>query len=778
MKKLTTLFLILTFFYVSAQDKYTISGYVQDKETGEKLISASVFEPNLMLGAITNNYGFYSLSLPKGKRTIAFSYMGYKTITMEINLTKDTIIKFETETDNLLDEVVIEETRIEDNVEKTQMSTFDLPVQDLKTLPVLLGEVDIMKTIQLLPGVQSGNEGTGGLYVRGGGPDQNLILLDGVPVYNASHLFGFFSVFNADAIQSISLIKGGFPARYSGRLSSVLDIRMKEGNSKHITGEVSIGLISAKATIEGPIIKDKTSFIISGRRTYIDALIAPAIRLQSKGNAAGGYYFYDLNAKINHKFSDKSHLYLSSYLGNDKFYFKNSYTINGDENEENGSIRWGNITNALRWNYLVNNKLFSNITLTYSQYNFTTGMEEKFNSKDDYYNYKFEYISGINDFSGKIDFDYSPNPKNNIKFGISEIYHTFNPGVNVYNVNTAGSSNLDTTFGNNKLYAHEYSIFVEDDIKLTNKLKANVGLNFSGFILKNKNYSNFEPRIAVRYLINRKLSIKASYAKMSQYIHLLANSTVGLPTDLWVPTTEVLKPEISNQVALGSVYKLKQKFEFSIEGFYKTMDNLLEYKEGASFFSVNNDWQQKVTQGKGWSYGAEFLIRKQKGKTTGWIGYTLSWTNRQFEEISFGKVFPYKYDRRHDIGIAVTHKFNKHVDLGVTWVYGTGNAVTLAFEKYAQFSYDNFNYQFNNDVEYIESRNNYRMASYHRLDIGVNLHKVKKHGVRTWSFGVYNVYSRQNPFFLYFSQESGSTELYQVSLFPIIPSFRYSFKFN
>jgi len=776
MKLLTTISLIFLFFFLSAQEKYTISGYIKDQQTGENLISASVFEPDLMLGTISNNYGFYSITLPKGKRKLTFSYLGYKTITIDVDLHKDTVITFEAELGNLLEEVVVEATITENNIERTQMSTIEIPMKDVKTLPVLLGEVDIMKTIQLMPGVQSGSEGTGGLYVRGGGPDQNLILLDGVPVYNASHLFGFFSVFNADAIQSMSLIKGGFPARYSGRLSSVLDIRMKEGNIKKITGEVSIGLISSKATIEGPIIKDKTSFILSARRTYLDVLAMPFIMAINNGTSAG-YFFYDINAKINHRFSDKSRIYLSSYLGNDKFYYNNKYSFSETAYEEKGKIRWGNITNALRWNYLVNNKLFSNITLTYSRYNFTTGFESSSKSNSQSYSDMFEYKSGIDDVSGRVDFDYTPNPNNNIKFGVSEIYHTFNPGINVFEYKETGSDNLDTSFGNKQLYSHEYSVFVEDDVKLTKKLKANVGLNFSGFLVKNKNYTNLEPRASLRYLLKENISVKASYARMSQYIHLLSNSTIGLPTDLWVPTTKKLKPEVSDQVALGGIYKLNKKFEFSIEGFYKTMSNLLEYKEGASFFSINDDWQNKVIQGKGWSYGMEFLVRKERGKTTGWIGYTLSWTNRQFDGISFGEVFPYKYDRRHDIGIAITHHFNEDIDMGLTWVFGTGNAVTLATEKY-EGMHQNKDFFSNSYVQYIETRNNYRMPNYHRLDLGVNFHKKMKHGVRTWSFGLYNAYSRQNPFFLYFSKESGSTQLYQISLFPVIPSFRYNFKFN
>ncbi len=794
MRNLFLLVLIFIAFTVFSQNKtklkkYTISGYIYDAASGEALISASVYDKKSMKGTITNNYGFYSLTLPEGDVELTFSFVGYKSETKKIKLTNNLSINFNGETNNLLEEVNIIDKREENIVNSTQMSVNKLPVSEIKKLPVLLGEVDIIKTIQLLPGVQSGSEGSSGLYVRGGGPDQNLILLDGVPVYNVNHLFGFFSVFNADAISSVTLVKGGYPARYGGRLSSVLDIRMKEGNTKKIKGEGSIGLIASKLTVEGPIIKDKTSFIVSGRRTYIDILSMPIQKSIPDNTSTGGYYFYDLTAKINHKFSDKSRLFLSTYMGNDKAYAKDKEKyIDNDityEDKTKFALQWGNITSALRWNYKLNNKLFSNTTLTYSKYKFDIGQEytetqtQNGNSTESFS--RFNYNSGIDDVTGKIDFDYYPNPSNNIKFGLGDIYHTFNPGINVYNVTTNDTSNIDTTFGNNPIYAYELFVYAEDDIRIFARLKANIGLRYSGFSVKNKYYDAFEPRIALRFLVNEDISVKASFTQMKQYILLLTNSTIGLPTDLWLPVTDKIKPMDATQYALGTAYKLNSKIDITLEGFYKEMNNLIEYKEGASFFDNTTDWQDKLEEGKGWAYGGELLIEKKKGKTTGWIGYTLSWSLRQFENISFGNVFPYRYDRRHDISIVIMHKFNDKIDVGVTWVYGTGNAVTLAVEKYPSFFDVNSGLsvdQYYSEIEHYDNRNGYRMPAYHRLDIGVNFNKDTKWGHRTWSVGVYNVYNRKNPFYLAFGYDNNNHRvLKQYSLFPIIPSIRYSFKF-
>ncbi|MBE9466772.1 MAG: TonB-dependent receptor [Bacteroidetes bacterium] len=772
-----TLFLCLVFGKIFSQT-YTISGTIEDAKTGEKLLGANAYDELTYKGTASNYYGFYSLTLPKGKIKFTISYIGYQSIQKEFFLNSDTVINL-----SLNPTIELKEVLVLDNaktqVKSTRMSVAEIPIQTIKSLPVLMGEVDIIKSIQLLPGVQSGGEGMSGLYVRGGGPDQNLILLDGVPVYNANHLFGFFSVFNADAVQSLSLVKGAFPARYGGRLSSVLDIKMKEGNNKEFKGEGSVGIISSKLTLEGPIIDDKTSFIISGRRTYLDILSQPIIRYTAKKNGydkfIAGYYFYDLNAKINHKFSDKSRLFLSSYMGRDKAYFKVKDSEGEQSFENNMDLHWGNITTALRWNYIINNKLFSNTTITYSEYNLLTSIEmtEKQSNPTSTDHFKVDYSSGIDDVAGKIDFDYIPNTNHYIRFGINNIYHTFNPGVSAFKY-SAEQTSVDTTFGNNAIYSNEFSVYVEDDIKITGNLKANIGLHYSGFYVKDKLYHSVQPRLSVRYLFNEKLSVKAAYSVMNQYLLLLTNSSMTMPTDLWLPVTDKIKPQKSIQYALGTSYAITDDINISVEGFYKEMSNLIEYREGSSFFSISNDWEDKVVQGKGTSYGAEFFVQKKVGKTAGWIGYTLSWSNRKFEDINFGKTYPYKYDRRHDISIVITHKFSDNIDAGLTWVYGTGNAVTLATEQYVVKTDNGYEY-----VEHYEKRNGYRMAAYHRFDFSANFHKQKKWGKRTWSFGVYNAYNRKNPFFLNFEEDYNNDRrvLKQYSLFPIIPSISYSFIF-
>ena len=786
-----------------AQEKITISGYIEEELTGEKLIGGTVYDLHSKKGTITNDYGFYSLTLAKDSVNLRIGFAGFKTqYVKDIYLETDITLNFKLK-DILLNEIEIIGTIDEQVHLRSEMSTIDLSMSKVKNLPAFLGENDIMKTIQLLPGVQSGSEGTSGVYVRGGGPDQNLILLDGVPVYNASHLFGFFSVFNADAIHSTKLIKGGFPARYGGRLSSVIDIKMKEGNMKEFHGEGSIGLISSKLTLEGPIKKDKTSFLISARRTYIDILAQPFIRMaqnnksddpNSNPSNSGGYYFYDVNGKINHKFSDKDRLYFSHYMGRDRAYLNSSDNWKTDttsnSNNLEAQLRWGNIISSLRWNHMISNKIFMNTTIRYSNYDFLVGSSvnesSTQNNVESTQNISFAYTSGIEDWSGKIDFDWMPNPNHFIRFGAGDIYHTFTPGVNQFTLESSGANafSLDTTFGSQLHYAHELSAYVEDEFKIGSRIKGNIGLHLSGFIVGNSNYKSLQPRFSFRYLLNDKSSLKASYASMTQFLHLLTNSGIGLPTDLWLPATSQVAPQYSKQVAIGYARTFLKKYEFSVEGYYKTMDNLIEYKDGASFFNTQLDWQNKIQVGRGWAYGGELLIEKKIGKATGWIGYTLSWSNRQFDSLNFGEPFPYRYDRRHDIGVAFTYEFNDHVNMGVVWVYGTGNAVTLGQERYlslqeVQSSLNNGGVDsYSQGIEHISSRNNYRMPAYHRLDISVNLTKEKKWGERTWSFGIYNVYNRQNPFYLDFtSDNSGNPQLSQFSLFPLIPSFNYSFKF-
>ncbi len=785
MKRFYPLFLL--FFCIAinhsfGQGSFTVSGTITDQASGEALIGATVYDYISGKGVSANTYGFYSLTLPADSVRLRFSYVGFQNQIEIFYLKANVSLDIEMSGLTELEGVEINASQGGDIVERSQMSAIEVSMDKVRDLPVLLGERDVMKTIQLLPGVQSGSEGSSGIYVRGGGPDQNLILIDGVPVYNANHLFGFFSVFNTDAINSVSLIKGGFPAEYGGRLSSVVDIRMKEGNTKEIHGEGGIGLIASRLTLEGPIVKDKTSFMISGRRTYIDVLTRPIIR--SQGDVDGGYYFYDVNAKVNHKFSDRSRLYASGYFGKDRFYAidENSYGSGADrqENSFDSRLQWGNGIAALRWNYIFNPRLFSNSTLTYSSYQF-----DVYNESESSYvengatvneSARIEYLSGIQDLSAKIDFNFLPNPEHYIKFGGSYINHRFNPGVNRFQDNSEGSRQ-DTSFGSSRIYADEFYVYFQDDYAITDRLKVNGGLHLSGFNVEGKTYFSLQPRISGRYLLSELTSVKASFATMAQYLHLLTNAGIGLPTDLWVPPTADIKPQIAHQVAAGIAHRLSEKYELSFETYYKKMNNLIEYRDGASFIGNAEDWQNKVEVGEGWSYGGELMLEKKIGKTTGWIGYTLSWTDRQFEELNDGKKFPYRYDRRHDVSVALTHKFNERVDVGVVWVYGTGNAVTLPTERYSAEPGIGGN-SFIREIGFIESRNNYRMPAYHRLDLGVNFHKETRYGSRTWSFGLYNAYSRQNPFFLYFSNDrEGNTRLTQVSIFPIIPSFSYNFKF-
>jgi len=804
--KLIVSILLITGGIVFSQT-HTISGYIQDAATGEKLIGANVFSQNNLTGTVSNSYGFFSISLPAGECSMFFSYVGYETVELELKLDKDYQEIIELKPSLNLEEVVVTADSWNKTIESTQMSSVNINVKDIKNMPAFLGEVDVIKVIQLLPGVQSGTEGASGLYVRGGGADQNLILLDGTPVYNASHLFGFFSVFNVDAINNIELIKGGFPARYGGRLSSVLDISLKEGNMKEFKGSGSLGLISSKLTLEGPIIKDKTSFIVSARRTYLDYLIQPFLRsLGGMGQSSSqGYFFYDLNAKINHKISYKDRLYLSVYSGSDKFYQKQKpYTYLYDGNifseESKSSLGWGNVTSALRWNHQYNSKLFSNYTLTYSNYRFSVEnyMKEIAETDTGTFNQinSLKFLSGIEDFTAKVDFDYIPDPNHYFRFGISNTYHTFKPGATVVKLKDVELDDVDTIVGEKNIAANEISAYFEDDYKISQNLKANLGLHYSGFLVNSKFYNSLQPRLAFRYLLSESLSLKTSYSFMQQYIHLLTNNNIGLPTDLWVPATDRIRPQKSHQVAFGISKAFSDSYKLTLEGYYKSMLNLIEYKDGSSFMESNAKWEDKVESGRGWSYGGELLFEKKLGKLTGWIGYTYSITERQFPTINEGEVFPYKYDRRHDISVVTSFPLNEKWDFSASWVYGTGTAHTLPTERYMGNSslsnyygyfgsidvgYNPYDLQigeFNGELEHIDSRNSIRAADYHRLDISFQRTRERKWGEASWTLGVYNTYNRKNPFYYYIGRdERGNRALRRVSLFPFIPSATYSFTF-
>ncbi len=761
---------------------FTISGYVQEASSGEKIIGAAIYEATSMAGTSTNSYGFFSLSLPEGKVHIVVSNVGFADYTLDTLLNKDILLNIGLESIVNIEKVVISKNKKSTIHETTQMSSVSITGKDIKKIPTVLGEPDLIKALQLLPGVHGGNEGSAGFYVRGGGPDQNLILLDGAPLYNVTHLFGFFSTFNPDAINNVNLIKGGFPARYGGRISSVLDISMKEGNMKEYHGEASVGIVAARFSLEGPIVKNKASFIISARRTYLDVLAAPFIAAAAGGAGTAGVYFYDLNAKVNYKISENDRIYLSFYNGLDDFYLK----ANIDAIKISSGLNWGNLTGTTRWNHIVNQKMFMNTSLIFSRYNFNVndGVETTYSDPvtgtNSTSSMKINYDSGIKDYMAKVDFDYIPNNKHYLRFGANHTYHTFTTGVLAMKANIA-NFNLDTTLGAKPFISNESHLYIEDDYKVTDKLKVNMGLHFSNAILRGKLFPSVEPRLAVRYLLDKRTSIKASYSYMRQYVHLLSTSTIGLPTDLWVPATDSVPPQNGWQVALGLArpFLIKDEvFEVSVEGYYKKMNNVIAYKEGASYFGFNQSWESKVEVGHGEAYGAEFLVQKKYGKLSGWVGYTLSWTNRQFNNINNGRTIPYRYDRRHDISIVCMYDFNEHISISANWVYGTGNAVTLPQYKYTAPAIGDYagylgNGNGSQTVTQPNSINSFNMPAMHRLDVSISFKKQKKYGEQTWVLGAYNVYNRQNPFFLY----ELNNKIYQISLFPVIPSISYNYKF-
>ena len=810
-----TVFLFLFFSCFSLAQNFTISGYIMNEANSETLIGASIFESNLKRGVVSNSFGFYSLTLPRDTVEIHCKYVGYAPRIFKFVLSKDTTINVLMSENNLLQEIVITASTQETGVKGTQMSAINIPVSQIKAVPSLLGEKDLIKTLQLLPGVQAGTEGFTGFYVRGGGPDENLFLLDGVPLYDINHLGGFFSVFNTDAIKNVTLYKGGFPARFGSRLSSVVDIRMNDGNNKKLHGNFAVGLLSAKFNVEGPLFSEKTTFSFSARRTYYDILAQPLLAIASSENSdenhqrknRAGYYFYDLNTKISHQLSDKDRLSMSFYLGDDVLYADiREKSIFEDSNNDNSSTgnkytdnsimkmgwNWGNLLTVIRWNRVLNNKLFMNATAHFTRYRFDLDLKNAFQSNNpkspDYYA-SLIYKSGINDYSGKIEFDYTPNPDHDVKFGANVVNHTFRPGVFVAMSRANDAAPLDTVIGDKNVSAREMFAYVEDNFSIGSNMKANLGIHYSAFSVQNRFYHSLQPRVGLRFLLKEDLSLKASYTQMAQYIHLLSNNNISLPTDLWVPVTKRIAPMSSHQAALGVFYEMNN-IALSLESYYKTMNNIIEYKDGASFLNINTGWEDKVNMGRGWAYGVEFLAQKTFGKTTGWFGYTWAKSERLFDrpgqEINFGKVFPAKYDRRHDLSLVILHKFSEKIDFSGTWVYSSGDWATLGLQDYNGLRIDNEYGFYVPELSYIDKRNNYRKPAYHRFDLGVNFHKKKKNGTRTWNISIYNLYNRNNPFFIYPGSKSISLPngeyqskkvLYQISIFPIIPSITYIYSF-
>lgn len=803
-KFLVSCLLLLVSGIAFSQNKYTISGFVKDSTTGESLIGTNVYVKELMKGAQTNAYGFYSITVDEGNYNVIFSFIGYREKSVAVTLNKDVRINAEMLNNAILtQEAVVTGEKADKNVQNAQMGKIEMDVEKIKSLPTFLGEVDILKAIQLLPGVQSAGEGNSGFYVRGGGPDQNLILLDEAVVYNASHLFGFFSVFNADAVKNISLIKGGMPANYGGRLASVLDISMKEGNNKGFHVDGGIGYVASRLTIQGPIKKDTSSYIISARRTFVDLFLRPPFIKKGSRAEGNSYYFYDLNAKVNYRLSDKDRIFLSGYFGRDVFDFKNTnagFIV---------KIPWGNATTSLRWNHLFSDKLFVNTSLIYSDYNFSFDATQQ--------QFDFKLFSGIRDWNGKIDFDYFPSVKHHIKYGLNYTYHTFTP-------TNASAKSGDVIFDLGqvvKFYAHDGAVYINDEYDVSDKFSVNGGLRYSVFeqvgpfqryilddlkinvidtIQYNSGekvalYDHIEPRISMKYSLSLQSSLKASFTQNYQYIHLASVGSVSLPTDVWVPSSDRVQPQFGTQYATGYFRNFKNNmYESSIEVYYKTMKNQVEYSEGHQpDQDVKNNQDNNFVFGKGWSYGAEFFFKKAEGKFTGWIGYTIAWTKRNFLELNGGKTFDAKYDRRHDISVVMVYDINERWTLGLTWVYATGNALTLPESRFFLLGPTDLS-QFIGQTAinpstlggiYSEAgdRNSFRQTAYHRMDISATYHKKKhKNFESSWNFSIFNLYNRYNPYFIYFDSNinnSGEFKIQakQVSLFPILPSVTYNFKF-
>ncbi|MCB9225287.1 MAG: TonB-dependent receptor [Crocinitomicaceae bacterium] len=770
------LFILCLFIGISAssQDKFTLSGYVKNQGSGEELIGA-VIKTNVngqAVGTVANSYGFYSLTLPAGTYSITYTFVGFAPFTKEIELTKNMKVDIEMEESNTLKEVTVQAEASNDNITNTNMSVNKLNIAEIKKMPALMGEVDIIKAIQLLPGVATVGEGGSGFYVRGGSVDQNLILLDEANVYNASHLMGFFSVFNPDVVKEVELYKGGIPAQFGGRLSSVLDIRMKDGNMKKFEMAGGIGTISSRLSLGGPIVKDKGSIVLSGRRTYADMFLKLSKKEELKDNKL---YFYDLNLKGNYKINDKNRVFLSGYMGRDVFAFGEFFRID-----------WGNATIATRWNHVFNDKLFMNTTATFSNYDYYLGQPTGLDA--------YEWTSNIKDFYLKSDFTYYINPNHTLKFGGLGSYHIIDPG----SAKGVGESILDE-FVVPKTNALEYAAYVSHKVSVGKRFNAEYGLRFSAFqnigattyytyddlhklkdtvnVAKGEIYNTYfglEPRAGVTFVINEATSLKASYNRTRQYVHLASNSTATSPLDIWFPSSPNVKPQLADQIAMGYFQNFyKDMFQASVEVYYKQMKNAIDFKDHATLL-LNPYLERELRFGRAFAYGSEFLIKKNKGNLTGWISYTLSRTQKKIDGINNNELYFAKYDKTHDLAVIVSYNLKDRWNFSSNFVYSTGAAVTMPIGKMEYMGMT---------VPIYSERNGKRMPNYHRLDIAV-AYNPKKNDDRRWKsewvLSVYNVYNRANPYNITFKSDANDptkTKAEMLYLFGIVPSITYNFTF-
>lgn len=764
---------------VYAQKQVKISGFVFDKQSKETLIGATIYNAQTKKGTTTNVYGFFSFSVDKAVETsLDVSFVGYNKQTINLNQLSDTSINIYLESSTTLDEIVITDKAFQRKfLEENIPGKVEINTKVVAKLPTLTGESDLLKSLQLYSGVKSGIEGTTGIYVRGGNVDQNLYLIDGIEVYNPNHLFGFISAFNTDAIKNINFYKGSFPAEYGGRASSIIDIRNKDGNNEKIKGEVSIGLISAKINLEGPIIKDKTTFSFSLRRTYLDLILKPIIYHQNRKNDEDmdfGYHFSDLNFKIKHRFSPKNSLTASLYMGEDTYFFeyesKGSYI---DDNKAN--VKWGNIIATIDYAHQINHSLFSNLSFSFNRYNSNIGNDyhSKINRKDSVTNYQayYNFNSGVKDFTLKNNYNYYPNANNSISFGAIFTLHFYSPEVTS---EWSKENNVLTTpyEVNNKENAFEGTLYCEDVITLNEKFSLRPGVHINYYNVSGTSYQSFEPRFSMRYLLFDKMSFKAGYAMMHQNIHLLTNGLFSLPTDLWVPVTKTIKPIISNQVTAGLFYQIPSLFDISVEAYYKWLDNVIDYKDGESSFNNSVDWEKRVSQGKGRAYGVEFSLQREKGRFTGWMAYTLSWSKRKYDDktINNGKEFYDRFDVRHYFNLVVNANIGKHWYLSAAFVINSGTRTNVPIANY----YNPFDASGWDLISVYGEKNNLKMPNYHRLDLGISHTKPTKHGQSIWSFNIYNAYNHKNAFFVFMSDKPNTLTAY--SIMPIIPTISYTYR--
>ena len=788
--------------------RVTLSGHITDSASGETLIGAGVLSGRT--GAATNEFGFYSLTLPAGRHRLQAAYLGYDQQVLELDLQRDTTLDFALRSNAELEAARIVSRR-DAGVQSVYLGSLEVPIQQIKNTPTLLGEADVIKALQLLPGIQGGQEGLAGLHVRGGGPEENLVMLDGVPVYNMDHLLGLFSIFQPEAVKNVTLYKGSFPARYGGRISSIVDIRTNDGNMKETHGSLTVGVLNDRFHIEGPIVKDRLSYSFSARGLH-SIVAEPLLRLFLK-NEYYNYYFYDLNGKLTWHATPRDRFYLSLYQGADNGgYREDSHSETNVENEdENGrtynetffydrkeelGFQWGSTLGALRWNHVFNNRLFANTTLSFNRYRMKAALSEHYEKTPEktgttyLEEYSGEYLSGIFDLSARIDFDWTPAPTHLVKFGAEYIHHDFRPET-LTQFSISGDTRTEDDFLLGRSYlGGESSLYAEDNISLGTRITLNPGIRLTWFNTQNRNYLSLQPRLSAKVVADGGLSFKAGYSRMAQYIHLLSSTSIALPLDLWVPITQDIRPVTADHYSLGAYFDGLPGWEFSLEGYWKEMNNLLEYKEGVVFLVSSDGWEKQVVMGRGRSVGLEFYVQKTAGKATGGLAYTLAKSDRWFSDgsINMGRPFPYRYDRRHKVDLTFNYKFSEKVDLAASWIFCTGGTMTIPLRRTALIIPTFYGNGYSMiPADYTESRNNYRLPPTHRLNLGVNLrHATKRGNEVVWNLSLYNAYNAMNPQIILYrddpiwgtdSGQGDEVSLFKLTVLPIIPAFSYTLNF-